>query len=264
MKGAARYSWNVRFHDDYSKDLYRRSRKDFSAGTVPSATIPGVPRAFNFFINSSRWFPRKQVLLYDAAGESYQQSRLLEGHTFYQSFKGLIFLIDPLSIPGLVEKYSVSESQVTSSSPSDMSLEDAYVALAVHLDRTLGIRRDKVLSQPCAIVINKADIFDLDRRIGEEAAASFIAGAPTPITIPEAVDRLCREALEDWGHGNFVRIIGRKFKNHRFFVCSALGRAPDASRTPFQPFGVLEPLSWILSLADKDLSRDIGSTTIET
>jgi hypothetical protein len=50
----------------------------------------------------------------------------------------------------------------------------------------------------------------------------------------------------EWGLGNFLRNLKQKFKNYKFFTCSALGRVPDDSGNPFSPQRVTEPFMWIL------------------
>lgn len=43
-----------------------------------------------------------------------------------------------------------------------------------------------------------------------------------------------------------------KFKNNRFFAASAIGHTRDAGA--YNPIGVLEPVEWICSKADKKLA----------
>ena len=43
-----------------------------------------------------------------------------------------------------------------------------------------------------------------------------------------------------------------KFKNNRFFAASAIGHTRDAGA--YNPVGVLEPMEWICTKADKRLA----------
>ena len=49
-----------------------------------------------------------------------------------------------------------------------------------------------------------------------------------------------------------MNAIDMKFKNNRFFAASAIGHTRDAGA--YNPVGVLEPMEWICTKADKRFS----------
>ena len=132
-------------------------------------------------------------------------------------------------------------------------LEDAFDLMLINLEKNHKIKRDQKVTRPCAIVINKIDAFDLEERIGHKAVKDFMIRNPEVKNFKDAEDMLCKEVFKSWGLGNFLRKLEHKFKKHRFFTCSALGRIPGNNGTKFQPYRVVEPMLWLLGEADKDL-----------
>ena len=64
-------------------------------------------------------------------------------------------------------------------------------------------------------------------------------------------DRLCREFLTGNGMAHFVNAIDMKFKNNRYFKCSAIGHSRERGR--YNPKGVLEPMEWIFQTTDNGM-----------
>lgn len=246
--------WSSRFPNEQNKDLYERVLENFNQGVVPAKTVELTPTAFNFLIGSNQWSPEKIVYLYDAAGEAFQSSDDLVNHKFYGFLHGFLFIIDPFSIPELLneyeDNYGVYGTQIM---PSELMLEDCFNTMIINLERNHNIKRDQQINKPCAIVINKIDAFDLEDRIGKSAARKVMIRNPKIKTMDEAVDALCDELFHEWGLGNFLRSVKHKFKKYRFFTCSSLGHTPDNTGKAFQPERVTEPLMWLLGQADKNL-----------
>lgn len=251
---AAKNSWNVRFLNERNEEMYNRLSRDFAQGIVPAKTVELNPTAFNFFVGSSRWSPEKAMYLYDAAGEAFDRSDELVKHKFYGYIHGLVFLIDPFSIPELAAEYDKElKLGAAGIKPSEMMLEDTFDTMMINIEKNHGIKHDQKINRPCAVVINKIDAFDLDNKIGSTAADDLVRQRPNEIKSVEiAVDILCREFLTDLGLANFLRKLDRKFKTNRFFTCSTLGHWEEGKA--FRPYGVSEPLTWLLGLADKDLA----------
>jgi hypothetical protein len=60
-------------------------------------------------------------------------------------------------------------------------------------------------------------------------------------------DPVCRQAICDWGGEHRVGLIEQRFAQVRRFACSSLGRETGRKpEKPFQGWGLLEPLCWIL------------------
>jgi GTPase SAR1 family protein len=247
---ASKNSWNIRFLDQQNQELYNRVSRNFSHGMLPAKTPDLTPTAFNFFIASKRWHPEKLMYFYDAAGESVKNANILVRHKFYSYFHGIIFIIDPFSIPELMADYQRNlkrhEKEIK---PSDMMLDDAFDTMLINLEKNYKLKREQAIKQPCAIVINKVDAFDLSDRIGENAAKELMKQDTSIKTISDAINKLCKDNLTEWGLGHFIRNLEYKFSNYRFFTCSALGHLPN--NDAFQAYGATEPLMWLLSQINK-------------
>lgn len=251
-KIAPENAWKIRFLDHYNNQIYNKVLSNFNKGIVPAKSRELTPTAFNFFINSNTWSPDKIMYFYDAQGESIKSSDILVRHKFYDYFHGLIFIIDPFSIPELMADYQISLKRYNQAiKPSDMMLDDAFDTLIINLEKNYQLKRDQTIKQACAIVINKIDAFDLSDRIGENAAKELMKLDTSIDNIPDAINKLCKDKFIEWGLGHFIRNLDYKFINYRFFTCSALGHLPNNNNNAFQGYGATEPLMWLLNQIDK-------------
>jgi hypothetical protein len=251
---APKKSWDTPFLNEQNEDMYNRAIRDFNDGVPPLKTSERTPTAFNFFIKNKKWAADKLLYFYDAAGEAFHDSSELLSHRFYGYLHGFIFIIDPFSIPELLAEYEDNlKIHGTGIKPSDKMLEDAFDIMLINLEKNHNIKKDQRINKPCAIVINKIDVFDLEDRIGHNAVKEYIKKHPDIQDFEEAEDRICKEMFKSWGLGNFLRKLEQKFKKYRFFTGSALGRIPDNSRAGFKPDRVIEPLTWVLGEADRNL-----------
>ena len=76
--------------------------------------------------------------------------------------------------------------------------------------------------------------------------------ANTELSRNDVIDHLYRKFLKENEMESFVNAIEMKFKNNRFFAASAIGHTRDAGA--YNPVGVLEPMAWICTKADKKLA----------
>ena len=106
-----------------------------------------------------------------------------------------------------------------------------------------------------AVVINKVDIPTLEEKIGEIAAQQYLAeNAETCKSYMDARDAVCRNFLEEYGAGNFVRTAEAKFKTVRYFTCSALGHNHEGQ--PYEGKNVVDPVMWLLQQADSSIKAE--------
>jgi hypothetical protein len=251
-------SWKIRFLNNQNEKAYNGINDMFDSGKVPSKTVEFLPVAFNFFIESEHWLPEKLLYFYDAAGEAFQRSENLSTHKFYDYLHGLIFVVDPFSIPEIFNRYEKQlKVHLSAIRPSEMTLDDTFDAILINLERNYGLLREKAIDKPCAVVITKVDAFELEDEIGETAAKDLFRSQQSLGSLDEAMDHNCRTRFHEWGLGNFLRKLDTKFSKSRFFVCSSLGRSPDGDSSPFQPVRSIAPLRWILSEVDGDLRSDL-------
>ena len=253
-KIAPKESWKINFLNDQNEMVYKRVLQNFKQSIVPAKTVEFNPNAFNFFIGSDKWNPEKTMYFYDSAGEVFQDSDNLISHKFYGFLNGFIFIIDPFSIPQLLVEYEDNlKLYSTDIKPSDFMIEDCFDTMIINLEKNHNIKKNQQVNKPCAIILNKVDAFDLEDRIGYNAAKKLMMKDPSIKSIEQASHMICEELFNEWELSNFLRNLKQKFKNYRFFTCSALGDI--SKKTPkkqFAPYRVTEPLMWLLSQVDKD------------
>ena len=64
---------------------------------------------------------------------------------------------------------------------------------------------------------------------------------------------LCRKFLKQNDMESFLSNIDLKFKNNRFFACSAIGHTRDKGQ--YEPKGVLPPMQWLFGIADNKMGQ---------
>jgi hypothetical protein len=169
-------------------------------------------------------------------------------HKYQEYFTGMIFLIDPFSLPLIREEYRGRiETCLGALKPSDLSVEDTLSRLLISLEESFGLSKTGRVRAPLAVVLNKVDAFDLEGQITPAVPEADVAqGTQARDQQSQAI----QEWLRKWDAGGLVHQIDTRFSTVRYFVCSALGHMPDPSAEAFAPQGVLKPLLWILDHSD--------------
>ena len=243
---APRHKYSAFFSDDNDRIRYEQSLARLNSGTALVKTPEVVPQAYTLSIKNGRRVG-KLVYLYDAAGEAYlsEDSALLQ--TYYNYVHGIVFIIDPFSIPDIRRKYEIEIEKMDGLRPSTLDVMDAYERMLRVLEASADLQRGKKYPHPLAVVISKTDALDLEEHIGEPAATALMNG-DTSLQLPEdAIDELVEQFLVGSGMDNFIRDINLQFETVRFFSCSALGRMPGTELgIPFKPQRAVEPLFWVL------------------
>lgn len=231
------------FLESLTEDEMRRVREQLEMGMAPAKTLNRVPRAFNVQVAAAGQDPRV-LYLYDPAGDLLFGTQELAEHKYQKHMNGLIFMIDPFTIPAVREEYSDRLQEVRDAlKPSGLPVEDALSRILIGLEEHFGLSKGDRIKVPVAVVINKIDAFDLEQKLGGAPAAA------APPSFEATRDEVLREQLRRWDAG-VVHELETRCARLRFFACSALGRMPDDSAAPFEARGVLEPMLWILSQAD--------------
>jgi hypothetical protein len=250
MDHTARSGLRSTFLESRTENELSRVREQLAQGRSPDKTLAALPRAFNLQIQAAGRDPRV-LYLYDPAGEAFNETAGLVLHRYQAYLSGLIFLIDPFTIPVVCAEYADQlESVRDALQPSKLPIEDALARILISMEEHFGLGKTTRLKVPVAVVINKIDAFDLESRIGEPAVRQRVQSSPTPVDPETARDELLRDQLRRWGQGDVVQQLETRCGNVRYFTCSALGHMPDGSAQAFEARGVLEPLLWILGEAD--------------
>ncbi|MDO8607898.1 MAG: hypothetical protein Q7R40_15285 [Phaeospirillum sp.] len=216
-------------------------------GMMPSKTVAAVPHAINLLFSAGKRAHRT-LYLYDPAGENFQASSELIPHQFLDYMTGIIFMIDPFSIPRVKQIYAPQLSGHSAQvNPSQLMPEDALNSLLLAMEAHFGVGKTARLKVPLSVVLSKIDAFDLDRMVGEQA----LAGQAFANSEAKAAAQSCliEKQLRDWGQGNIVQTIESRFERVRYYSCSAVGLGHQTGR--YQPVRIDDPFLWLLALGDR-------------
>ncbi len=247
---SASFGFQPSFLQTQTESEFERVRQQLAQGRPPDKTLSALPRAFNLQLQRSGQSSRV-LYLYDPAGEAFNETEGMVLHRYQDYLSGLIFLIDPFTLPAVKEQYEDRLPGVLNAlQPSSLPVEDALSRILISMEEHFGLQQTGRIKQPVAVVINKIDAFDLEQLIGQPAVQARISASPEPVTEEEAASAIVREQLLRWDQGHLVQQLETRCARVRYFTCSSLGRMPDGTSRPFEARGVLEPLMWILGLAD--------------
>lgn len=196
---------------------------------------------------------KRQFSIYDIAGEMFDgltADSVLQQQQFHYC-NGLLFLIDPFSSGKLREDKIDAGEDV--SDFSEMAVEDVAVNFINYLIRTGHAKANARCNIPIAVLIAKSDIREVKRAIGPAKLNSIYRKNEGNYSSYEEVrDGECRQFLIDIGLSAAVENLETQFSNLHYFPVSAMGHSPDG--TPYEPWGIMEAIEWMLPLADKELS----------
>jgi hypothetical protein len=117
-----------------------------------------------------------------------------------------------------------------------------------------GLADNKMSTIPLAVVINKIDSGGLYAELGHGAVNKLKASDPVKFgNEQDAQDYLCRRFLKDNGMESFLNNVSLKFKNNRFFACTAIGHARDKGQ--YRPKGIMKPMEWLFRNADTAMAK---------
>ncbi len=248
--------YNGEYEEFYKNDI----SSDYLSGTTRMTRTEldinkASSKAFGFFVESKKLKPKRLVQLYDVAGESFIENTENEIQLQYQYCQGIVFILDPFSIPSVRNYIDETVDERDRNSVGTLDSGMVLDAFMNKLREITGQSSTEASSTPVAIVISKQDIKVLNQFIGEELIGEVLdANGLGMDAYLDAEDAVCRKFLKENGLANFVSNIEMKFKNNRFFTCSAIGHVRESGR--YNPKGVLEPMEWIFGLADSTMRSE--------
>ncbi|MCL2622281.1 MAG: hypothetical protein FWD31_01340 [Planctomycetaceae bacterium] len=212
--------------------------------------------------------PGIRLILYDVAGETYDDERNLDHLKYFDVMDALIILVDPFTLLDVRREYAeqlepwkrsdFQTGQVGDFEDIVSRIKNGLVEKYRYKDYDYGhhddmpthpyLKRGEKHFARCAVVIAKADAFDLDAHIGEEAVLRK-QRSRGDLSAADALDLVCREYLVKRGCGNELLILEDLFQAVRCFSVSAFGSMPGQPKDGakgYQAKRVLSPLLWCL------------------
>lgn len=176
-----------------------------------------------------------------------------EGHmqavstgTLISGAAGLLFLVDPLSLPAVREALKMPPAPMP-----DYTGRLNEIADTIRLRRH---QRKREVDLPLAVVLTKVDALMHTSSYPEEDIVLF--GPESALNIPRArgiydennlmqIDAEVEEYLRRVAGEDFVKAVGR-FNPHAYFAVSALGHEAAPNSVPV-PFRVEDPMIWMMN-----------------
>ncbi|HFI0061713.1 TPA: hypothetical protein ACGORE_001742 [Streptococcus suis] len=251
-------SWDIEFYNDKKEEIYKEIQQDYSLGSTrmtdrPSDINKASSISFSFFVKGKEFSPERLVHVYDIAGEVFTDNNENEIQKQYEYCQGMVLMIDPFAIPSVRHRCEeqLSPEDIAGIGKADInSIVDSFLN---KLREVTGLSDQKMSSVPLAVIIGKIDSAGLTKEIGDEAIKQLMAQKPETFKdYFDTQDYLCRKFLTDNGMESFINSVDIKFKDNRYFSCTAIGHTRDKGQ--YNPQGVLPPMEWIFGKADSKMS----------
>lgn len=258
-KIAPAYGWKTEFYNKEKANIFKEINSDYQNGTTRMTARPQDINktssiSFSFFLRGKEFKQERLIHIYDIAGEVFTDNNENEIQRQYEYCQGIIFILDPFSIPAVKNKYSHELQPADIAGMGLANVGNIIDAFMNKLREVTGISLNKVSSVPIAIVISKIDTSGLSNELGESAIAKKKAENPKKfVNDMDIEDYLCRKFLIEYGMESFVNSINIKFKNNRYFACSAIGHT--RGKGEYKPIGVVEPMEWLFKNADSTMKK---------
>ena len=259
-KVAPRNGLSIEHYNDDTKKFYESEiTNDYTGGTTRMTDTEtdlneASSKAFSFLIKSSELKPDRLVQIYDVAGESFVENTENEEQLQYTYCHGIIFMLDPLSIPMVRNHLDDGVSEIDKSSVGTLDADLVLDAFMNKLRQVTGKSSTEIFNIPIAIVISKSDIETLNQFIGDEKISEWMSEQGIGMdAYSVAEDKICRDFLFENGLANLVSNIDTTFRHNRYFKCSSIGHTRESGR--YNPKGVLDPMEWIFQTADPGMKK---------
>lgn len=247
---------DTRTREIHKKDKERLFDGNPVEGTVAGTITPQIWTIKNLSRRTSSTVPTYTFTIFDGAGENYEQNLDPSSPVCrnIRASKAVILTLDPLILPKVMEIVS-DEARIASLGGRDSEVKDPMNIvndMARYIRNAYGMRTDRVLSVPVAVVLTKFDVVLNHPSFPQTAtvkSASLLTDSECHVNEGEfaAVDREIRDWLMRIGEMAFIRTLEANFKDMCFFGVSSFGSAPDTKNhiASLKPHRVLDPVMWL-------------------
>lgn len=245
----------IEFYNQTKKDIYTEIKADYASGstrmTQRSHDLDKTSAvSFSFFVKHRKLRPERLVHIYDIAGEVFTDNSENEVQRQYEYCQGIIFVIDPFSIPIVRARYGNLLALEDKAGIGMANINAVINTFLNKLREVTGLSDQKMSRVPIAVVLSKTDSAGIAKLFSEEQIKAIQDRQPDRnLDRYDAMDILCREFLRTNDMSSVISTIELKFKFNRFFAVSAIGHPRDHGA--YAPVGVLEPVAWICQRADR-------------
>ena len=222
-------SYTISMLDAEQAQYCEQSQRMLQSKEALPATDTLMPRAYMLKLQPARSRRARLACIYDPSGEVFRSSAHVMGQAYYCLCDGIIFVIDPLTIPAFYHRHAAAiERMQPDRRPPGLHLAQTYERMMQGLEACGALRRRKHSSIGVMVVVSHIDLLDLAGEIGLTAAITLRSQDRTIGTLEEALHRLTRAFLCTYGMEHMVRDMEAHFARVRY--CSYSATEPSLAR----------------------------------
>ncbi|CCQ45055.1 putative uncharacterized protein [Pseudarthrobacter siccitolerans] len=235
-----------------NRELMLRSDGVLPAQTQESGDAKKPPAVYSWRYNRKGFMGIQRAAstvfsFYDNAGEDFATPDRALSQIYLGATSGVILLLDPFGFTANRDRAEAKGVDVPDTGP-----EAVLDAITVVLRTSKGVKRNKKIKQPIAVVIGKIDAFfdqiPPDHPLRQPSSTRPIFDESESQTVHDHVGSL----VEQWGGAGLIRKLEHNYTTFRLFGASALGAEPDyrsrrVNSRGLLPHRVAEPLLWLMA-----------------
>lgn len=223
-------------------------------GHVLTATDIGEPKPMIFPLEFTGKEKNMAILtFYDTAGEHFRLDDYIAKHGRYISnAKGIIFLLDPLSIPFVRRRLKMPELTLEEGEKGEVIVPIKILSRVIaHIRNKKNLGGEKI-DIPIALVFTKIDILEQSGLLPQDSwlweESQHLEQGGFVKSDFENTEIEIRNILKNWGEDEVLNAI-QDFSKSALFGVSSLGSNPNEGElfSAPNPWRVLDPLLWLLA-----------------
>lgn len=246
------------FPDPESEREHERAIRCFKGQDIILGTNRGAANdisTFSFSLSNKKFAAPRMIHIYDMPGEIFESGDAKEGWRNYTFSEGMVFLIDPFSLPGIRDLLN-DEVKTASMGICETEMNALIDSLINTLSNEKVRKKNGKFTIPVALTINKVDTPALKKMCGGDAVNALMAGCPEVFSdYFVTMDYVCRCFLARNDGIGFIANLDNNFSTVHFFFSSPMGYIPTAQRSRFRPVNVLPIMQWMMLRADRELAK---------
>jgi hypothetical protein len=214
--------------------------------TQPSLDSVQYPLIYELIIRSESTRKEKciNIILYQKAGEAIViQSRMVTYGRYILHASAIIFLADPLAMPGIVDRLPPHLQPRWR-----LGRQPSHVLSGI-LSVLERYNKDRLHTAPLAVILPKSDLL---RHLPQTGQTYTFLHEPTPsqyldLKDQQTVEHEVKDILEQYGDRPLLS-VANAFSHVGFFAVAPTGHPPNENGIfpAVEPIRCLDPLLWIL------------------
>ncbi len=226
--------------------------------TIPGEAAPLIWTIKNLQKKHGTAVPTYSFTVFDGAGEDHENNLDPSSPVcgYIKTSKAIILTIDPLVLPGIRNGSVVNEDILINSLGGDTGkskdAKDVLNSVAAYIKSARGLKSNRELDIPIAVVLTKIDTIINHRAFGPNAliknSSLTVRNGLVDMAEIEQIDAEIKNFIMQIGEKSFLDALESNFKDYRLFGVSSYGAPPREGNTlpdEIKPHRVLDPILWL-------------------